>query len=102
MKIYEMILSMGIEEQKRVFYLENSIISRNDFLLKMKSIINDELNTLKKSQTDPDLIHFFEQIYHESMGYLEAMSSTFINHGIARLDEYLFMSIEEKLVVNLR
>ena len=96
-----MTLSLGIvEEQKRVLYQENSITSRKDFLLKMESIINDELNTLKKYQRDTDIIYFFEPIYHESMGYLEAMSSTFINHGIAKLDEYLFLSVEEKLVVN--
>lgn len=103
MKIYEMILSMGIvEEQKRMLYLENSIISRNDFLLKMERIIHDELNSFKNSQTDAEVIHFFEQIYYESMGYLKEMSSTFIHHGIAKLDQYLFLSVEEKLVIDLK
>ena len=102
MIIHEMIFSMGIlEEQQRILYLENTIASRRNFLFKIESMINHELNTLKKSERDAEIIYFLEQMYFESVSYLEIMSSNFINQGIAKIDEHIFLLIEEKFIVSL-
>ena len=67
----------------------------------MKNIINAELETLKKAQNDDDINYFFEEIYNETNSYLEKMTDSFINDGIARLDAFIFLLIEERFITNL-
>lgn len=96
-----MIFSKGIEEPERMLYLTNTIEARKHFISKMKNIINAELETLKKAQNDDDINYFFEEIYNETNSYLEKMTDSFINDGIARLDAFIFLLIEERFITNL-
>lgn len=101
MKIYEMTFSMGlVEEQRSLLYFDNTIITRKNFVSKMECLIYEELDTVIKLQKDSDIIYLFEHIYYETCSYLEKMSDNFISYGSARIDESIFLLVEEKIVIN--
>ncbi|RZF49561.1 hypothetical protein EXE30_15300 [Acinetobacter halotolerans] len=101
MKIYEMIFQKGLDERISIFCESNSISSRRYFIQLMREEIDLELKNFKDSRVDgssSDMLFLFEEIYKESHFHLDVMEDFFIEKGIAKFCENVFLGVEERKV----
>ncbi|MGF2635178.1 hypothetical protein ACQUFW_01725 [Acinetobacter johnsonii] len=99
MKVYEMIFSMGLEEQERMVYLKNTRESREDFVCRMKDCVNREWESFNDFQGDVNVSIFLKEIYDEILFNIESLKYKFIDEGKAYKNAFIFFEIEEKNVI---